>query len=181
MAETTLIQICWDYGGKCYKTMCVFKRRITVSKEELKALVGQSRSIYTCTDTYERIGLCEPLKKGLIDEPYTISISLLDLVLIGISYDSRTFGIPKRFFGWNPTRKCGSAPVGGQVDALFRIIGFSFSGTFSDRGHLKDGAVSDLPVRPFNIKRFGPPISPRPKLKCGVIGVVNVFQLISDG
>ena len=27
----------------------------------------------------------------------------------------------KSFFGWNRSRKCGSTPVGGQVDALFRI------------------------------------------------------------
>jgi hypothetical protein len=26
----------------------------------------------------------------------------------------------KSFFGWNPTRKCCPAPVGGQADALFR-------------------------------------------------------------
>jgi len=40
-------------------------------------------------------------------------------VLTGTSYDSWTLGF-QGFFGWNPTRKCGSVPVCGEVDALFR-------------------------------------------------------------
>jgi hypothetical protein len=27
----------------------------------------------------------------------------------------------KSFFGWNPSWECSPAPIGGQVDALFRI------------------------------------------------------------
>src|SRR5208337_1574038 len=42
-------------------------------------------------------------------------------VLIGISYDFRHIRHSRSFFGWNPARKCGSAGVGGQVDALFRV------------------------------------------------------------
>ena len=48
-------------------------------------------------------------------------IGIPSCVLIGISYDLRTFGISKSFFGWNPARKRGSASFDSQVDALFRV------------------------------------------------------------
>jgi len=40
------------------------------------------------------------------------------------------FPMIQSFFGWNPNRKCGLAPVGGQVDPLFRL---------KRKGHFSDG------------------------------------------
>ena len=66
-----------------------------------------------------------PSTAGMMACPQTAQIGLIGFFLAGFDWNAVWFIDVRRsnsFFGWNQTRKCGSAPVGGQVDALFRVL-----------------------------------------------------------